>query len=197
LVLGFGEGQFNVAASGTGAGGLAGRYAKALFELADEKKSLDAVAADLKSLRTLIADSDDLRRLLRSPVISRIEQARAMEAVLSKAGAGDLVKRFIGLVADNRRLFALPQMIDAYLAELASRRGEVTAEVVSAQPLDDASRQRLAEALKRVAGQRVTVDLRVDPSLIAGLVVKVGSRMIDSSLRTKLNRMQIAMKGIG
>ena len=186
-----------MAASGTGTGGLAGRYASALFELADEKKSLDAVAADLKSLKTLIDESDDLRRLLRSPIISRGDQARAMEAVLDKAGAGDLVKRFVGLVAENRRLFALRQMIDAYLAELASRRGEITAEVVSAQPLDDASRQRLAEALKRVAGQRVTVDLKVDPSLIAGLVVKVGSRMIDSSLRTKLNRMQIAMKGIG
>ncbi len=186
-----------MAASGTGAGGLAGRYANALFELADEKKSLDAVAADLKSLKTLIADSDDLRRLLRSPVISRADQARAMAAVLDAAGAGDLVKRFVGLVAQNRRLFALPQMIDAYLAELAARRGEVTAEVVSAQPLDEASRQRLAEALKRVAGQRVTVDLKVDPALIAGLVVKVGSRMIDSSLRTKLNRLQIAMKGIG
>jgi len=186
-----------VAASGTGTGGLAGRYASALFELADEKKSLDAVAADLKSLKTLIDESDDLRRLLRSPIISRGDQARAMEAVLDKAGAGDLVKRFVGLVAENRRLFALRQMIDAYLAELASRRGEITAEVVSAQPLDDASRQRLAEALKRFAGQRVTVDLKVDPSLIAGLVVKVGSRMIDSSLRTKLNRMQIAMKGIG
>jgi F-type H+-transporting ATPase subunit delta len=176
---------------------LAGRYAAALFELADEKKSLDAVADDLKSIRRLIADSHDLRRLLKSPVIARGEQARAMAAILDAAGAGDLVKRFVGLVAENRRLFALPQMIDAYLAELAARRGEITAEVVSARPLDEAARQRLAEAIRRVAGQRVTIDLKVDPALIAGLVVKVGSRMIDSSLRTKLNRMQIAMKGIG
>jgi F-type H+-transporting ATPase subunit delta len=176
---------------------LAGRYATALFELADEAKALDAVADDLRALKKLMAESDDLARLLRSPVISRTEQGRAMAAVLDKAGASDLVKRFVGLVASNRRLFALPAMIDAFLAELAQRRGEVTAEVVSARPLDEASRQRLAEAIRKVAGQRVTVDLRVDPALIGGLVVKVGSRMIDSSLRTKLNRMQIAMKGIG
>jgi F-type H+-transporting ATPase subunit delta len=186
-----------VTAGGRGGGGPAGRYAAALFELADEGKALDAVATDLKSLRSLIAGSADLTRLLRSPVISRTNQGRAMQAVLEAAGAGDLVKRFVGLVARNRRLFTLPQMIDAYLAELAARRGEITAEVVSAQPLDEASQQRLAEAIRRVAGQRVTVDLRIDPALIAGLVVKVGSRMVDSSLRTKLNRMQIAMKGNG
>lgn len=196
-VLALGKGISDVAAAAAGAGGLAGRYAAALFELADEKKALDAVADDLKALRKLIADSDDLRRLIKSPVISRAEQGRAMKALLDAAGANDLVKRFIGLVAENRRLFALLPMIDAYLAELAKRRGEITAEVVSARPLDEASQQRLAEAIRRVAGQRVTVDLRVDPELIAGLVVKVGSRMIDSSLRTKLNRMQIAMKGIG
>jgi F-type H+-transporting ATPase subunit delta len=186
-----------VAAGGIGSGGLAARYAAALFDLADEKKALDAVADDLKALKKLIAESADLRRLLKSPVIARADQARAMAAILEKADASDLIRRFIGLVADNRRLFALPLMIDAYLAELAARRGEVTADVISARPLDDASRERLAEAIRRTAGQSVTIDLHVDPELIAGLVVKVGSRMIDSSLRTKLNRMQIAMKGIG
>ena len=183
-----------MAAGGIGSGGLAARYAAALFELADEKKALDAVADDLKALKKLIAESAELRRLTKSPVIGRREQSRAMAAILDKAGASELVKRFVGLVAENRRLFALPQMIEAYLAELAQRRGELTAEVISARPLDDASRQRLADAIKRTAGQSVTVDLQVDPGLIGGLVVKVGSRMIDSSLRTKLNRMQIAMK---
>ncbi|MEX2297054.1 MAG: F0F1 ATP synthase subunit delta [Dongiaceae bacterium] len=186
-----------MAAGGIGSGGLATRYAAALFDLADEKKALDAVADDLKSIRTMIGSSEDLRRVLRSPVIGRTEQGRAMAAILDAAGTGDLVRRFVGLVAEKRRLFALPRMIDAYLAELARRRGETTAEVVSATPLDEESQKRLVEALRRVAGQRVSIDLKVDPDLIAGLVVKVGSRMVDSSLRTKLNRMQIAMKGNG
>ncbi|MEX0809506.1 MAG: F0F1 ATP synthase subunit delta [Dongiaceae bacterium] len=186
-----------MAAGGTGSGSLATRYAAALFELADEKKALDAVADDLKSIRTMIGSSEDLRRVLRSPVIGRTAQGRAMAAILDAAKTGDLVRRFVGLVAEKRRLFALPRMIDAYLAELARRRGEVTAEVVSATPLDEASQKRLTEALRRVAGQHVAIDLKVDPDLIAGLVVKVGSRMVDSSLRTKLNRMQIAMKGNG
>jgi F-type H+-transporting ATPase subunit delta len=192
-----GEGSSDVAAGGIGSGGLAARYAAALFDLADEKKMLDAVADDLKSIRTMIGSSEDLRRLLRSPVIGRTDQGRAMAALLDAAKTGDLVRRFVGLVAEKRRLFALPRIIDAYLAELARRRGETTAEVISAMPLDEESRTRLADALRRVAGQRVSIDLKVDPDLIAGLVVKVGSRMVDSSLRTKLNRMQIAMKGNG
>ena len=186
-----------MAAGGIGSGGLAARYAAALFELADEKKALDAVADDLKTIRTMIGSSEDLRRLLRSPVIGRTDQGRAMAALLDAAGSGDLVRRFVGLVAEKRRLFALPRIIDAYLAELAHRRGETAAEVISAMPLDEASRARLADALRRVGGQRVSIDLKVDPDLIAGLVVKVGSRMVDSSLRTKLNRLQIAMKGNG
>lgn len=186
-----------MAARGTGPGGLAARYAAALFDLADEKKQLDQVAADLSSLKSAIAGSDDLRRLIRSPVLGRAEQARAMQAVLEAAGASDLVRRFVGLVAQNRRLFVLSAMIDAYLSQLAERRGEMTAEVVSARPLSDAQRDAVAETLRKAFGGKVAVDARVDRSLIGGLVVKVGSRLIDSSLRTKLQRLQLAMKGVG
>jgi len=187
-----------VAARGTGPGGLAARYAAALFELADEKKQLDAVAADLSTLKSMIAESEALRLLLRSPILTREEQGRAMAALLEKAGAGDLVRRFVGLVAENRRLFVLPDMIDAYLAQLASRRGEITAQVISARSLSDAQRQAVTDAVTQVVGGgKVAIDLKVDPSLIGGLIVKVGSRMIDSSLRTKLQRLQIAMKGVG
>lgn len=185
-----------MAARGTGPGGLAERYAAALFELADEKKELDRVATDLQSLNKAIADSADLQRLLRSPVLTRQEQSRAMAAILEKLGSGDTVRRFVGLVAQNRRLFVLRAMVEAFLAELAHRRGEASAEVISAVPLDDRQRQAVTEALKRAVGGKVAVDLRVDPGLIGGLVVKVGSRLVDSSLKTKLQRLQLAMKGV-
>jgi F-type H+-transporting ATPase subunit delta len=185
-----------VAARGSGPGGLAERYAAALFELADEKKDLDRVAGDLQTLKAMIGGSADLQRLLRSPVLSRQEQSRAIAAILDKMGAGALTRRFAGLVAQNRRLFALGAMIDAFLAELARRRGEESAEVVSAVALDERQRQAVAEALKRAVGGKVAVDLKVDPSLIGGLVVKVGSRLVDSSLKTKLQRLQLAMKGV-
>ena len=186
-----------VAAQGTGQDGLAARYAAALFDLADSRKELDAVASDLTSLRAMLRDSGDLQRLIRSPVLTRDAQARAMTALLQAAGSGDLVRRFIGLVAQNRRLFALPAMIDAYLAELARRRGEITAEVTAARPLDDRQRQAVAEAVQRAVGGRVSLDVKVDPALIGGLVVKVASRMVDSSLRSKLQRLQLVMKGVG
>ena len=178
-------------------GGLAGRYASALLELAEDKQQLDAVAEDLRALKLLIDDSEDLRLLLRSPLYGRDQQAKAMAAVLDKAGTGDLARRFIMVVAGNQRLFALPQMITAYLSELARRRGEVTAEVTAAKALTDAQRDKLTEALRKRVGGKVQVDVKVDPSLIGGLVVKVGSRMIDSSLRTKLQKLQFAMKGVG
>ena len=186
-----------MAAQHSGTAGLAARYAAALFDLADEAKQLDAVAADLRTLRALIEESDDLRRLLRSPVLSRAEQGKALAVVLQQAGLGDLVRRFVALVAENRRLFALSDMIEAYLAELARRRGEVTATVTSAEALTEAQTAALTEALRRAVGGKVAVELRTDASLIGGLVVKVGSRMIDSSLKSKLQRLQLAMKGVG
>ena len=176
-------------------GGIAARYAAALYELADDARALDAVAGDLTALRELIAESADLEKLVRSPVIDREAKARAMEAILEAAGAGDLVRRFIGVVACNNRLFALPAMIEGYLAELARRRGEVTAEVVSARTLSEDQLARLTETLQARVGGRVSVAARTDADLIGGLVVRIGSRMIDASLKSKLERLQYAMKG--
>lgn len=177
--------------------GLAGRYGAALLELAEDKQQLDGVADDLRELRKLIDESEDLRRLIRSPVIGRDQQSKAMSAIVEKAGLSDLTRRFVMVVAQNRRLFALPQMIAAYLEELAHRRGEVTAEVTAAKQLSEAQRGKLTETLRRAVGAKVQVDVKIDPALIGGLVVKVGSRMVDSSLRTKLQKLQLAMKGVG
>jgi F-type H+-transporting ATPase subunit delta len=184
-----------VAARGTG--GLAARYAAALFELAETHKAIDRVAGDLAEIRAMIGGSDDLRAVIRSPLLSRDEQTRAMDALLRQAGSSDLVRKFVGLVAGNRRLFALPDMIDAFLAELAHRRGELRAEVTAAKPLSEPQQTALAEAIRRSVGGKVAVDVKVDPALIGGLIVKVGSRMVDNSLRTKLQRLQLAMKGVG
>ena len=186
-----------MAAQETGTAGLAARYAAALFDLADEAKQLDAVAADLRAIRTMIAESADLRRLVRSPVLTRADQAKAMAAVLEKAGTSDLVRRFVGLVAENRRLFALTDMIAAYLGELAHRRGEVTASVASAALLSDAQTAALTDALRRAVGGKVSVETHTDASLIGGLIVQVGSRMVDSSLKSKLQRLKLVMKGVG
>ncbi len=185
-----------MAGEDTSLSGLAGRYALALLELADEKKDLDPVADDLRALHDLIADSEDLRRLMRSPLFSRDQQSKAMAAILNRAGAGELTRRFVLLVARNRRLFALPQMIQAYLAELARRRGEVTAQVSSAAALTDPQQAALVETLRRALGGTVQLELKVDPALIGGLIVKVGSRMVDGSLRSKLQRLQLAMKEV-
>ncbi len=181
----------------SGATGLAGRYATALFELADGDKLLDQVAGDLGRLTAMIDDSEDLRRLIRSPVIARDDQARAMDALMDKAEMGDLTRRFVGLVARNRRLFALPDMIAAYRSLIAARRGETTAEVVSAKALSEQQLAAIGDSLRAAVGTRVAVATRVDPGLLGGLVVKVGSRMIDSSLRTKLQQLRLAMKGVG
>lgn len=186
-----------MASEGTGVSELAARYSTALFELADENKALDEVAGDLVALKQLLAESADLRRLVRSPVISRAEQARAMAAVLERTAASELTKRFIGLVAANRRLFALNGMITAFLAELARRRGETTARITAARPLSDAQVSAVTEALRRSGGKNVTVDVTVDPDLIGGMIVRFGSRMIDASVRTKLNKLQLAMKASG
>ncbi|QQS10952.1 MAG: F0F1 ATP synthase subunit delta [Rhodospirillales bacterium] len=181
----------------SGPAGLAGRYASALLELADAQKQLDAVAGDLSALRRMMAESADLRRLVDSPVIGRAKQGKAMAAILAAAGSADLTRKFIGTICRNGRLRDLPAMITAYLAELARRRGETTAQVVSAAPLTQAQLDALSETLRRLVGNKVTVDARVDADLLGGLVVRVGSRMFDSSVRTKLLRLQLAMKGVG
>lgn len=184
-----------MASKTAGVTGLAERYAAALFDLADERKALDAVAYDLTQLRHMIDDSSDLRRMIRSPVLQRDEQAKAIGAVAERAGLKDLTRNFLGLLARNRRLFALPEMIRGFLAILAARRGEVTAEVISAQELSPAQRKAVDERLRKAVGGKVAVDLRVDPSLLGGLVIKVGSRMVDASLKNKLARLALAMKG--
>ena len=175
--------------------GLPGRYAHALFELADEQGALDGVRDDLTALQTMIREAPDLARVLTSPVVGRDEQAAAVDAVMERAGIGDLTRRFVNVVARNRRLFALPGMIDVYRALLAERRGEMTAEVTSARPLSESQRTALETALMRSVGANVSIDVRVDPGILGGLIVKVGSRMVDSSLRTKLEKLQISMKG--
>lgn len=174
---------------------IADRYAKALFDLADDGKQLDAVATDLRALETIIDESDDMRRMVRSPVISRAEQATAMAAVTDKLGNSDLTRKFIGYLAANRRLFALKAIIKAFLATLAAHRGEVTAEVSSAKALSDAQITAVEQALKKAVGGDVAVSHKVDPSLIGGLIVKVGSRMVDTSVATQLQRLKLAMKG--
>ena len=185
-----------MASEGTGVSGLADRYAAALFELADERRALDQVAADLRSLRQLLAESPDLRRLVRSPILSRIEQGKAIVAVAERAGFDGLTRNFLGLVAHNRRLFAVPAMIEAFLRRLAARRGEVTAEVTSAQELTPAQLSAVNEQLRKAVGSKIAVEVKVDKNLLGGLIVKVGSRMVDASLRSKLHRLQLAMKSV-
>ncbi len=176
---------------------VAGRYASALFDLAAETNSLPAVEADLGRFTDLLAASADLKRLVQSPVFAADEQQRAVGAVLDKAEIGGLTANFIRVVAGNRRLFVMPDIIAAFRRMLAAQRGEVAAEVTSAEPLSDGHVAALKEALKASIGKDVALHTHVDPALIGGLVVQVGSRMIDGSLRTKLNSLKLAMKEVG
>ena len=175
--------------------GLTGRYATALFELAQESKSLDAVAADLARVMALLVGSADLARLVRSPVFSRDEQGRAMGAVLDRLNVSTLTKNFAGLLAQKRRLFALVGIIAAFNALTAKQRGEMSAEVTSAQTLKPAQLTALAGTLKDALKREIRITQTVDPTLLGGLVVKVGSRQIDSSLKSKLVRLERAMRG--
>src|SRR5260221_1162450 len=140
--------------------------------------------------------SAELRGWVRRPILSRVKQGRAIAAVGERSGLSPVTRNFLGLVAQNRRLFAVPAMIDAFLARLAARRGEVTAEIVVAQALTPVQLDTVNEQLRKAVGSKVAVEVRVDPALLGGLVVKVGSRMVDASLRSKLHRLQLAMKGV-
>jgi F-type H+-transporting ATPase subunit delta len=164
--------------------------------LAEERRLLDPVAADLATLKELLRESDDLSRLIRSPVIGRDAQGRAIAAVAERAELQTVTRNFLGLLARNRRLFALPEMIAHYLATLAARRGEITAEIAVAQELSMGQRERITAELARAAGRKVTLDIRVDPSLLAGLSVRLGSRLVDASLKHKLHRLEMVMKGV-
>lgn len=178
-------------------GVIAERYATALFELAESQGVLDQVAGDLKTLKAMIRESADLRRLLDSPVLTRTESGKAIAALAEAAKFNGLTVNFLGLVAQNRRLFSLIGVIDAYLGRLAAKRGELSAQVATAVPLSQSQLDALVSSLKTAFGSDVAVDVAVDPALLGGMVVKVGSRMVDSSLKTKLQHLKLAMKGVG
>jgi F-type H+-transporting ATPase subunit delta len=178
--------------------GMAGRYATALFELALDSKSVDAVKADLDRFDAMLSESPDLQRLVRSPVFGAEEQTKALAAVLEKAGITGLAANFLKLVASNRRLFAVRDMVKAFRTLVARWKGEVSAEVTVAEKLSENHLDALKGALKAVTGGKaVDLNVKVDPSIIGGLVVKLGSRMVDSSLRSKLNAIKHAMKEAG
>ncbi len=185
-----------MAAQSTGQSDLALRYATAMFDLALEHGQLDQLASELADLRSLMADSADLTRLVKSPILSRTEQGSAMAAVVKRAGMSGLVQNLVGLMAQNRRLFALESTLAAFQTVVAEHRGEVSAEVTSATELKPAHLDAVKQALREIVGRDVALETTVDPSLIGGLIVKVGSRMVDSSLRTKLQNLELAMKGI-
>ncbi|OQM74670.1 F0F1 ATP synthase subunit delta [Manganibacter manganicus] len=176
---------------------VADRYARSLFELALEAKSLPKVESDLARFESMLADSADLRRLIESPVFSSEEQAKAIGAIVAKAGIAGLAGNFLKVVASNRRLFAVPGMIRAFRRILSEHRGEAAAEVTSAHALSAAQQNELKAALKSVAGKDVAISVTVDPSLLGGLVVRMGSRQIDTSLKTKLNSLKLALKEVG
>ncbi|QCK85746.1 F0F1 ATP synthase subunit delta [Phreatobacter aquaticus] len=177
--------------------GMAGRYALALFELASEAAKVDEVSADLDRFSALVDGSEDLKRLVQSPVFSAEDQARAVGAVLDAAKIGGIAGNLVRLVATNRRLFAIASIIRGYKGLVARSRGEVIAEVTVAEALSDANSKTLAGALKDVLGKEPKIEVKVDPAILGGLIVKVGSRMIDTSLRTKLNSIKTAMKEVG
>ena len=186
-----------MAANSMNVSGIAGRYATALFDLAIDGGALDQTADDMASLGRMIADSADLHRLVRSPVIGSAAQVEAIDVVMAKAQFGSLTQKFVGLVSSNRRLFALPSMVQSFAQLMASHRGEIAGEVISAHPMSAAQLDVLRAQLKSAVGSDVQIDAKVDPSLLGGLIVKIGSRMIDSSLRTKLQNLKFAMKGAG
>jgi F-type H+-transporting ATPase subunit delta len=177
--------------------GVAGRYASALFELAAEAGDVAGVERDIEKFQGMLNESADLVRLVRSPVIAADDQCRAISAILDRAGISGLAANFFKLVASNRRLFAVQDIIKTFRALTAKARGEVAAEVISAVPLKDEQTAQLKETLKASVGKDVTLQARVDPSLLGGLVVKVGSRMIDSSLKTKLQNLKAVLTGAG
>ncbi|MER9015185.1 F0F1 ATP synthase subunit delta [Mesorhizobium sp. M0898] len=186
-----------MAQSSSPTSGVAERYAGSLFELALQANSVASVEADLNRFETMLEGSADLSRLIRSPVFSSEDQAKAIAAIADRAGITGLTGNFLRVVAQNRRLFAVPGMIKAFRRIAAEHRGETAAEVTSAHALTPAQETELKAALKSVAGKDVAITVTVDPSLLGGLVVKIGSRQIDTSLKTKLNSLKLALKEVG
>lgn len=186
-----------MAKSSSPVSGIAERYAGSLYELAVQSNTVGEVEADLGRFEALLSESDDLTRMIKSPVFSAEEQFKAVAAIADKAGISGLVGNFLRVVAQNRRLFAVPAMIKAFRAIAAQARGEVSAEVTSAHPLSAAQQEELKATLKGVTGKDVAIAATVDPTLLGGLVVKIGSRQIDTSLKTKLNSLKLALKEVG
>ena len=186
-----------MAAEDTSVSGVSGRYATALFELARDQKVVDEVKADLEKFEALLAESADLKRLVRSPVFAADAQSKALSAVLAKAGIAGISANFLKVLTANRRLFAVSDVIRAYRALVAKFKGETTADVTVAEALSDKNLDALKVALKSVTGKDVALNVKVDPAIIGGLVVKLGSWMVDGSLRTKLNSIKHAMKEAG
>ncbi|MDE2436179.1 MAG: F0F1 ATP synthase subunit delta [Sphingomonadales bacterium] len=174
---------------------LQGRYASALYDLASEQKAVTAVESDLEKLGQAILSNGDLAALIRNPQIGRDAAAKAIDGVAGVLGVSALTRNFLGVLAGNRRLAALPDMIRAFATIAAAARGEATAEVMSAHPLSDAQLKQLGEKLKARQGKDVKITAKVDPELLGGLVVRIGSTQIDSSIRTRLNTLAQAMKG--
>lgn len=186
-----------MAESSQSVSGVAERYASSLFDLALEDNSLESVSASLDQFQALMDGSDDLKRLVRSPVFTAEEQLNAVTAILDRHGISGLAANFIKVTASNRRLFAVPGMIKAFRDIYARHRGESSADVTSAHALSPAQEQELKAALKGVTGKDVSINVTVDPSILGGLVVKVGSRQIDTSLRTKLSTLKLSLKEVG
>ena len=176
---------------------IASRYAAAVFELANESKSVAKIESDLDALNGALTDSADFNALIHSPIYSREEQTDAIAAIASKMGLTSLMSNTLAVMADKRRLFVLPQLVQSLRNLIAESKGEVGADVVSAKALTKAQTDKLAKTLKAQFGKTVTINATVDESLIGGLVVKVGSKMIDTSIRAKLNSLQNAMKEVG
>ncbi|MGB6539194.1 MAG: F0F1 ATP synthase subunit delta [Xanthobacteraceae bacterium] len=183
-----------MAAQETLVSGMAGRYAVALFDLARDADAIDAVKADIDRFDALMSESPDLMRLVRSPVFSAGEQLQALSVVLERVGIGGLAAKFLKLVTANRRLYAVRDMVRAFRELIADYKGEASAQVTVAEPLKDEHAAALKSALKAVSGKEVELNVKIDPAIIGGLVVNLGSRMVDSSLRTKLNAIRHAMK---
>ncbi len=177
--------------------GIAARYATAIFQLAKEEKSLPAVEKDVDALEAALNESKDFRDLIHSPVYSREAQGKAVTAIAKKMGLTDNLTNLLGLMATKRRLFVLPQLVRALRGLISDEKGEVTADVTAARELTQAQQDKLASTLKSSVGKDVKINLAVDESLIGGLVVKVGSKMIDTSIRSKLANLQNSMKEVG
>jgi len=190
-------GRVDVSEPASISSGIAARYAKAVFDLAKETKKVKAIEGDLEVLSGALTDSPDFNALIFSPVYSREQQSAAVGAIAKKMKLSPTMTNTLALLASKRRLFVLPQLIAGLRAAIAEDKGEATAEVISAKALTKAQADKLAKSLKAKLGKTVTIEATVDETLIGGLVVKVGSKMIDTSVRSRLNSLQNAMKEVG